>query len=92
MTVGVAYNVVLDDYLFAFGSNDYPTAAEALRLTKIDNSIAGSSQKRLVYFIGDPAMKLAFPKPSIRLTKINNVPVGQANDTLKALELYEAFG
>jgi hypothetical protein len=85
VTVGVAYNIVLEEYLFAFGSSEYPTPAEALRLTKTDPRIAGSSQKRLVYFIGDPAMKLAFPRPDIRLTTINDIPVGQATDTLQAL-------
>jgi hypothetical protein len=92
VTVGVAYNVVLEEYLFAFGSNDYPSVAEALRLTKIDNRIAGSSQKRLVYFIGDPAMKLSFAKPNIRLTRINDLPIGQSNDTLKALSYTKLSG
>ncbi len=92
VTVGVSYNEVLDDYLFAFGSNDYPTMAEALRLTKIDNNIAGISQKRLVFFIGDPAMTLAFPKPDIRLTKVNDVPISQPIDTLKALSYTKIAG
>jgi len=92
VTVGVAYNVVLEEYLFAFGSNDYPSAAEALRLTKTDGRIAGSSQKRLVYYIGDPAMKLAFPRPDIRLTRINEIPIGQATDTLKALSNVKLAG
>jgi hypothetical protein len=92
VTVGVAYNVVLEEYLFAFGSNDYPSAAEALRLTKIDDRIAGSSQKRLVYYIGDPAMKLSFARPNIRLTSINDIPIGQATDTLKALSYIKLAG
>ena len=46
VTVGVDYNETLDDYLFAFGSNEYPTIGEALRLTKIDNNIAGSSHRK----------------------------------------------
>ncbi|MDP5081972.1 MAG: type IX secretion system sortase PorU [Winogradskyella sp.] len=85
VTVGEAFNETLDDYLFAFGSNDYPTIGEVLRLTKTDNSVAGSSQKRLVFLIGDPAMKLAFPQPDIRLTKVNDVNITQPIDTLKAL-------
>ncbi|MGM5470483.1 type IX secretion system sortase PorU [Flavobacteriaceae bacterium LMO-SS05] len=85
VTTGVSVNLVLEKYLFAFGSNTYPTMAEALRLTKNDNSISGISQKRLVFFIGDPAMKLAFPKPEIRLTKVNDVPIDQTIDVLKAL-------
>jgi len=85
VTTGVSVNLVLEKYLFAFGSNDYPTMAEALRLTKNDNSIAGISQKRLVFFIGDPAMKLAFPRPEIKLTKVNDVSIDQTIDVLEAL-------
>ncbi|MBO3117308.1 type IX secretion system sortase PorU [Winogradskyella sp. DF17] len=92
VTVGVNYNETLDDYLFALGSDDYPTIGEALRLTKIDPVVAGSSQKRLVFLIGDPAMKLAFPKPNIRLTKINDVDISQPVDTLKALSYTKLSG
>ena len=92
VTTGVSFNLVLEEYLFAFGSNDYPTMAEALRLTKNDNSISGISQKRLVFFIGDPAMKLAFPKPEIKLTKVNDVPIDQNIDVLKALDHVKMSG
>jgi len=92
VSVGVAINVTLDDYLFAFGSNDYPSMAEALRLTKNDPSISGIAQRRLVFFIGDPAMKLAIPKPNIRLTKINDVPITGSTDVLEALSLAKIEG
>lgn len=85
VNVGVTFNVKLAKYLFGMGANDYPSMAEALRLTKNDPAMAGIQQKRLVFFIGDPAMKLAFAKPSIQLTKINDKLLGQTNDTLKAL-------
>jgi hypothetical protein len=85
VSVGVAINLTLDDYLFAFGSYDYPSMAEALRLTKNDPAVSGIAQRRLVFFIGDPAMKLAFPKPNIRLTKINDAPITGNTDVLKAL-------
>jgi hypothetical protein len=83
LTVGVGFNIVLEKYLFAFGSDTYPSIAEALRLAKNDPVI--STQKEVVFFIGDPAMKLAFPKPNIRLTKINDDPIGAGNDVLQAL-------
>ncbi|MBJ6367960.1 type IX secretion system sortase PorU [Snuella sedimenti] len=95
---GIRFNIVLEEYLFSFSNNDsfnddeYPTMAEALRLTKNDPQISNSSQKRLVFFIGDPAMKLAFPKPNIRLTKINDVPITQTTDTLKALSYVKLAG
>uniref|UniRef100_UPI004049F059 type IX secretion system sortase PorU n=1 Tax=Gelidibacter sp. TaxID=2018083 RepID=UPI004049F059 len=92
VTVGVTFNVTLGEYLFSFGSNDYPSMAEALRLTKNDPSVSGNTQKSLVFFIGDPAMKLAFPKPDVRLTRINDMPLGVANDTLKALSKIKLSG
>jgi hypothetical protein len=39
----------------------------------------------VVFYIGDPSMRLAFPKQKIRLTTLNGVPLEQATDTLKAL-------
>src|SRR5690606_9858430 len=44
-----------------------------------------SDLRRLVFFIGDPAMKLAFPKPNIVLTKINDAPISGTTDVLEAL-------
>ncbi len=85
VSVGVVVNVVLEDYLFALGSNEYPSMAEALRLTKNDPSISTIEQRRLVFFMGDPAMKLAFPSPDIRLTEINDVPASSGTEVLEAL-------
>jgi len=92
VNVGKDFNKGLDDYLFAFGSNDYPSMAEALRLTKTDNNISGLSQKRLVFFIGDPAMKLAIAQPNVRLTKVNDIDISQPIDTLKALSYTKLAG
>ncbi len=90
LSVGVSINIVLEKYLFAFGSDNYTSIAEALRLTKNDPLV--SNQKEVVFFIGDPAMKLAIPKPNIKLTKINDVPIGQNNDVLKALSRVKLSG
>ena len=94
----ISFNNIFGEYLFSysdkdnFGDNDYPTMAEALRLAKSDPSVSGNSQKNLVFFIGDPAMKLAFSKPNVKLTKINDVPIGQTTDTLKALSYVKLAG
>ena len=105
VSVGNTINRVLEEYLFSFNDNDefedyeYPSMAEALRLTKTSPSVSGILQRRLVFFIGDPAMKLAFPKPNIRLTEINGVPISQETDVLEALshvtlsgEITDVFG
>ncbi|TNJ43815.1 type IX secretion system sortase PorU [Tamlana fucoidanivorans] len=92
-----SFNNILGQYLFAYSDDlinkeDYPSMAEALRLAKADPSVSRETQRRLVFFIGDPAMKLAFAKPNVRLTKINNTPIGQATDTLKALSYVKLAG
>lgn len=95
---GRDFNEELGQYLFsysdndAFSDNEYPTIAEALRLAKNDRSVSRNSQKNLVFYIGDPAMKLAFPKPNIKLTKINDNPIETATDTLKALSYIKLAG
>ncbi|MDT0558446.1 type IX secretion system sortase PorU [Ichthyenterobacterium sp. W332] len=92
VTPGRIINEEMNQYLFAYGSNEYPSMAEALRLTKTDPGVAGNPQKRLVFFIGDPAMKLAFAEPNIRLTAINDTPIGQNTDNLEALSKIKMSG
>nr|WP_231928711.1 type IX secretion system sortase PorU [Formosa sp. Hel1_31_208] len=88
----MSFNEVLDQYLFSYGSNEYPTIGEALRRTKNDVGVVGSPQKSLVFFIGDPAMQLAFAKPEIRLTQVNDIPLSQFNEPLKALDRVKMSG
>jgi hypothetical protein len=96
VSLGVQYNTVLAPILFGYGTSDYPAPAEALRRTK--NTLT-NPLKRVVFFIGDPAMKLAFPQPSVKLTTLNGEPIGVVSDTLKALskvrmggEVVDQFG
>ena len=89
ITTGLNMNDILSQNLYAFGSNDYPTIAEALRVTKV---ATGSDNRRVVFYIGDPALKLAIPKPKIVLTKVNDVPVGQPLPVLQALSVVKISG
>jgi hypothetical protein len=45
-----------------------------------------------LFYIGDPAIKLAIPKPKIRLTKVNDIPVSQAIEDLKSLARIKLSG
>jgi hypothetical protein len=89
--VGTAFNNSLSEYLFSFsdndnyGDNEYPSIAEALRLTKNDVSVSGTQQKLLIFAIGDPALKLTIPQPNIVLTKVNDVPITSQTEPLTAL-------
>lgn len=86
---GEMINTVLNSKLFSFGSANYVSVAEALRQTK---NQASTSDQNVVFYIGDPALKLAIPKPKVRLTKINDVPITQPTDTLKALSYVKMTG
>ena len=87
--VGVSINELLARYLFSYGSNEYEPVSEALRQTK--NQVT-TSNKRTVFYIGDPALKLAIPRPRVNLTAINDVPITQPTDTLKALSKVKMAG
>ncbi len=96
VSLGVTFNNVLASELFGFGVNIPNTPAEALRISK--NQIS-NRERRVIFYVGDPAMKLAFPRQRIRLTTLNGVPIAQATDTLKALsrvrmggEVVDEFG
>ncbi len=81
---GVRFNKELAKHLFGYGLNVPETPAEALRLAKNGLGV-GERLRRVVFYIGDPAMHLAFPKKNVRLTTINGEPVGQSPDVLQAL-------
>ncbi|MFD0863992.1 type IX secretion system sortase PorU [Sungkyunkwania multivorans] len=91
---GIAFNRVLSRNLFRYNLSspfdpfDYGAISESVMNTK--NSV--TSNKRVVFFVGDPAMKLAIPRPKINLTHVNDVPVTQPLDTLKALSYVKMRG
>ena len=92
VSVGVDFNITLQEYLFSLDSSSTYTMAEALRLTKNDPEISNIIQRRLVFFIGDPAMKLAFPKPNIKITSINDIAINDLIEPLKALSYVNVKG
>ncbi len=89
VNVGVEFNQQLAPQLFGYGLNIPNTPAEAVRISK--NNIS-SANRRVIFFIGDPAMHLAFPKQKIKLTTLNGIPIAQATDTLKALSRVRLTG
>ncbi|MAZ72328.1 MAG: peptidase C25 [Flavobacteriaceae bacterium] len=82
VSVGVLFNNALAPELFGYGTNNIPPPAEAMRRAK--NNIDRNT-RRVVFFVGDPASPLAFPKPSIRLTSINGAAVSGGSPVLQAL-------
>jgi hypothetical protein len=82
ISTGQRFNEQLIRKLLAFNDEDL-TIAEALMATK--NQFSTSTQKFFIFSFGDPAMRLAVPKPNILITKMNGIDVTQSLDTLKAL-------
>ena len=85
---GQQINEAFSANLYGFGTNDLTSVAEALRKSKSQYS----SNALMVFYIGDPALKLAIPKPKIVLTKVNDVPISQPVDNLKSLSNIKLTG
>lgn len=81
ISIGQSFNEDLIRILLAFEDEDL-TIAQGL--AKAKNEFF-NFQKFFIYYMGDPAMKLAIPEPNIRITRMNGVDVTQSLDTLKAL-------
>lgn len=87
---GEGFNIPLAKYIFGYNttSNESVSIAESFRLAKNNYS----SPTRIVAFLGDPALVLALPKPKVRLTKVNDMPVTGTTDDFKALAFMKLDG
>ena len=83
------FNDNILQYLFSYGSNQYNSIAESLRIAK---NISPSSSSNVVFYIGDPALMLAIPRPRIVLTKVNDVAITQPIDDLQSLAYVKLTG
>ncbi|MEE9349971.1 MAG: type IX secretion system sortase PorU [Flavobacteriaceae bacterium] len=82
--IGGPFNIALMSDLLAYdSSDDNDTIAQSLAKTKNDN--ANETQRLFIQYFGDPAMKLAKPKPNVIITKMNDVDITTSLDTIKAL-------
>lgn len=84
------FNDKLSEKLFSYGSNQYYSIAESLRLAKIASN--NNSSTRVIFYLGDPALMLAIPKPKVVLTKVNDISITQPIDDLKALSYVKLSG
>ncbi|MBF4467113.1 type IX secretion system sortase PorU [Flavobacterium sp. LC2016-12] len=83
------FNDNLSKNLLSYGSNQYTTIAEALRISKNENP---SYSSNVIFYIGDPALMLAIPKPRINLTKVNDIVISQPIPDLKSLSKVKISG
>lgn len=83
------FNDRIAKYLFAYGSNEYTSIAEALRLAKNENP---NTATNVVFYLGDPALMLAIPKPKVVLTKVNDMPITGPIDDFQSLAYVKIAG
>ncbi len=88
INVGSVINDYLMKVLLSYNNENY-TIAESLMHSK---NYFNTSQRFFIYSFGDPAMKLAVPKPKIMLNKMNGKDFNQALDTIKALSFISLEG
>ncbi|MDP5093010.1 MAG: type IX secretion system sortase PorU, partial [Polaribacter sp.] len=79
--VGQQFNEQLIRILMGFNNEDLSISQGLMRA----KNQFSSTQKFFIYSFGDPAKKLAVPKPNIRITKMNDLDITQSLDTIKAL-------
>ena len=87
-STGENFNTILAKYLFSYGSNNYVSIAEALRLAKNEFT----PRTDVVFYLGDPALQLAIAKPQVSLTKVNDMPISGAIDDFKSLSYIKLTG
>ena len=76
--------------MFRMKDGEYPTMGEIFFHTKQDSG--NNPSTKVFTLFGDPALRLAYPKNNVVLTKINGKDVSAVNDTLKALGVIELCG
>lgn len=86
---GEDFNDTLSKNLLSYGSNQYNSIAESLRISKNENPSSGSN---VVTYLGDPALMLAIPRPKINLTKVNDIAISQAIPDFKSLSKIKISG
>jgi hypothetical protein len=83
------FNDNLTKNLLSYGSSQYTSIADALRISKNDNP---NSATNVVFYIGDPALMLSIPKPKVILTKVNDVAITELVDNFKSLSKVKLSG
>ena len=88
---GENFNDRVSKFLFSYGMGEGPQTSIAEALRRAKNSSPNSSTN-IVFYLGDPALMLAIPKPNVRLTKVNDAPITGPIDDLEALDYVKLSG
>ena len=93
---GISNNIGFSMNFLEAALNEYneemPTLGDAMRLTKVNSSLGTNYNNRKFALLGDPALKMAYPKYNVFTTKINGKEFSNSGDTLKALSKVKIEG
>jgi len=93
VSLAVNFNRELTEILFDFDdTGQVPPLGEVVRLTKTTDDVNLGELRRVIFFLGDPAQTLAVPRQDVRITAINDIPVGQELPQLRALDRVKVNG
>ncbi|MGW8121303.1 type IX secretion system sortase PorU [Roseivirga echinicomitans] len=79
-----ALNLALYETILEQPNGNFQRLGDIIRYTK-NNALNGSNNRNFI-LLGDPSMRLSFPKNKIRITSINEQALTTQADTLSALE------
>ncbi|TCI91755.1 type IX secretion system sortase PorU [Tenacibaculum sp. M341] len=88
ISTGEVFNRDLTKYVLDYNNSD-DSIAENLIKAKNETT---TSERFFIYFFGDPAMRLAIPKPDVRIQSLNGNPISGPTDVLKALSKVQVEG
>jgi hypothetical protein len=83
------FNNKLAEHIFSYNSNNENSIAENLRLAK---NFSPSSATNVVFYLGDPALKLAMASPKVVLTKVNDIAITDAIPDFQSLAYMKISG
>lgn len=93
---GISNNIGFSINFFEQALNEYngemPRLGDAVRLTKVNSPLGSNFNNRKFALLGDPALKLSYPKYNVVTTKVNDVNITASPDTLKALSTIKIEG
>lgn len=86
-------NLFFYDYALPDSTGKTRTLGEITMYTKQKAAGASGGQNHMNFMlIGDPALRLAYPKYRVKTTTINDVPVAQQTDTIRAFNKVKISG
>jgi len=90
--MNMAINKSFDQNMFSRNNGERYSLGEIMQLAKCSEDLKNDRNKLSFTLIGDPAIQLAYPEYSIKITNVNNHALSSVQDTLKALSTVTVSG